>query len=82
MPKATWSGAVIAPSDCCEIVEGNRYFPAPSVRRESLRPSDTHTACHWKGTCSCFDIVVEGMVKRDAAWYYLETKPGAAKIRG
>jgi uncharacterized protein (DUF427 family) len=82
MPKAVWNGAVIAQSDRCEIVEGNHYFPPDAVRRELLRDSATHTVCGWKGTASYFDIVVDGQVNKDAAWYYPDTKQAADNIRG
>jgi uncharacterized protein (DUF427 family) len=82
MTKAVWNGAVIAQSERCEIVEGNRYFPPEDVRREYLRASDTHTVCGWKGTASYYDVVVNGRVNRDAAWYYPEVRPAAANIRG
>ena len=82
MPKAIWNGAVIAESDRCETVEGNRYFPPDAVKREFLKDSDTHTICGWKGTASYYDVVVEGKVNKDAAWYYPETKPAANNVRG
>ncbi len=82
MPKATWKGAVLAQSDPFETVEGNIYFPPDSVRREHLRPSDTHTTCPWKGIASYYDVVVNGEVNKDAAWYYPETKAAADKIKG
>jgi uncharacterized protein (DUF427 family) len=82
MPTAVWNGTVIAHSDRCEIVEGNHYFPPDAVRREYLRDSATHTVCGWKGTASYYDVVVDGQVNQDAAWYYPETKPAAANIRG
>ena len=81
MPKATWNGVVIAESTDCEIVEGNKYFPPESVKREHLKDSATHTECHWKGTCSYYDIAVNGEVNRDAAWYYPEPKYAAGKIK-
>jgi len=82
MPRAVWNGAVVAESDRCEIVEGNHYFPPDAVRRELLRDSATHTVCGWKGTASYYDIVVDGQVNKDAAWYYPEAKPAAGNIRG
>jgi uncharacterized protein (DUF427 family) len=81
MPKAHWNGSVIAETDHFEEVEGNVYFPPQSVKREFLRPSQTHTICAWKGTASYFDVVVDGKVNRDAAWYYPEPKHAAANIR-
>lgn len=82
MTRASWNGTVLAESDRCISVEGNRYFPPSDVRREFLRPSDTHTVCPWKGTASYYDVVVDGKVNRDAAWYYPQTKPEADAIRG
>ncbi len=82
MPKATWNGAVLAQSDDHETVEGNVYFPPNAIRGEYFRPSDTHTTCPWKGVASYHDIVVDGEVNKDAAWYYPEPKPAAANIKG
>ena len=82
MPRATWKGAVIAESDRCEVVEGNRYFPPDAVRREHLRESTTHTTCPWKGIASYYDVVVGGETNRDAAWYYPETSEAARNIKG
>lgn len=82
MAKAIWNGAVIAESDQTIIVEGNHYFPAPSVRDEFLRPSETHTVCPWKGTASYHTIEVNGQRNPDAAWYYADPKDEARKIKG
>ena len=81
MPKATWNGTVIADSDRCVVVEGNQYFPPADVKREYLRPSETHTVCSWKGTASYYDVVVGGETNRDAAWFYPEPKREAENIR-
>lgn len=82
MAKALWNGQVIAQSDRCEIVEGNRYFPPDAVRREFLRDSASHSYCGWKGTASYYDVTVRGQVNRDAAWYYPDPMPAAASIKG
>ncbi len=81
MPRATWKGALLAESDRCVVVEGNQYFPPDSVRREHLRPSATHTTCPWKGVASYYDVVVEGQVNGDAAWYYPQPKEAAKQIK-
>jgi uncharacterized protein (DUF427 family) len=85
MPKtlvrATWNGAVIAESDNTVVVEGNHYFPLADVRAEYLRPSDTHTTCHWKGLASYYDVAVDGGVNSDAAWFYPEPSKAAEKVR-
>ena len=80
--KATWKGAVLAESDDTVVVEGNHYFPPGAVNREYFRESGTHTTCPWKGEASYYDVVVEGEVNRDAAWFYPETKEAANNIRG
>lgn len=84
MARATWNGTVLAeaPDEAVQIVEGNVYFPPDAVRSEVLQPSDTHTVCGWKGTASYYDVVVDGSVNRDAAWYYPETKEAADHVRG
>jgi len=79
--QATWNGAVIADSDQTVVVEGNQYFPVESVVASSLKPSETHTHCHWKGVASYYDVVVDGKVNSDAAWYYAEPSEAAAKIK-
>lgn len=82
MPRAIWNGSVLAESDRCEVVEGNRYFPADAVRQEYLRASATHTICPWKGTASYYDVVVDGQTNKDAAWYYPDPKDAARNIAG
>ena len=79
--QATWKGAVIAESDQAIAVEGNQYFPVADVRAEFLRPSDTHTTCHWKGEASYYDLVVEGDVNKDAAWFYPDPSKAAERVR-
>ena len=81
MPKAVWNDTVIAESDQTIKVEGNDYFPPTSVRREYLTDSQTHTTCHWKGLASYYDIVVDGKVNRDGAWYYPDPSQEAAQIK-
>jgi uncharacterized protein (DUF427 family) len=82
MAKAIWKGAVIAESDRTQVIEGNHYFPPDAVAPGRLRPSATHTVCSWKGTASYYDVVVDGEVNADAAWYYPEPKAAASSIAG
>ena len=79
--KATWNGALLAESDQTIEVEGNQYFPRNAINNEYVQKSDTHTICGWKGTASYYNIVVDGEVNKDAAWYYPETKPAASEIQ-
>ena len=81
--KATWNGAVLAeaPRERIELVEGNVYFPPDAVHMDHLRSTDSHTVCPWKGTASYYDVVVNGLTNRDAAWYYPEPKDAAKEIK-
>jgi uncharacterized protein (DUF427 family) len=80
--RATWNGTLLVESDETVVVEGNHYFPVEAVADGVLQPSDTHTVCPWKGTASYYDVVVDGQVNEDAAWYYPEPKEAAAEIAG
>lgn len=82
MPKAIWNNKVLAESDKTIVVEGNHYFPPEAVHQEFFRESTTHTVCSWKGTASYFDVVVDGQVNKDAAWYYPAPKQAAHHIAG
>ena len=80
--KAVWNEAVLAESNDTVVVEGNHYFPADSIKREHFQESQAHTVCGWKGTASYYDVVVNGEVNKDAAWYYPEPKDAAKEITG
>jgi uncharacterized protein (DUF427 family) len=80
--KATWQGAVLAESDDTVVVEGNHYFPADSINRSYFQESGNHTTCPWKGEASYYNVVVDGNVNSDAAWYYPEPKEAAQNIKG
>lgn len=80
--KAIWHNEVIAESDKTVVVEGNHYFPPSAVHAELLKKSVTHTICPWKGEASYYDVIVNGKVNRDAAWYYPEPKTEASEIKG
>ena len=84
MPTATWNGAVIAQaaSDQVQIVENNVYFPLSAVSQDYLRPSGHQTTCPWKGLASYYDLVVDGQVNQNAAWYYPEPTAEARQIAG
>ena len=82
MWKAIWNGAVLAESREPKRVEGNWYFPPGSIHGEYFQQSQTQTTCFWKGVASYYDVVVDGQLNRDAAWYYPETKRAARAIEG
>ena len=84
MATATWNNTIIAEAAAGEMVmvEGNIYFPIDSARREHLQPSTHQTECSWKGTAHYYDVVVDGNVNKNAAWYYPEPKDAARQIAG
>ena len=79
--KATWNGAVLAQSDETVVVEGNHYFPSDSINQAYFQGSDTHTTCPWKGEASYYNVVVDGQVNKDSAWYYPDPKSAAKEIK-
>ena len=79
--KASWHGITIAESGQTIVVEGNHYFPADSIKRANFKESATHTTCGWKGEASYYDVVVDGAVNKDAAWFYPDPKPAASNIK-
>lgn len=81
MPRAVWQGKVLAESEKTVVVEGNQYFPPDSIKREYLKPSDTHSVCPWKGAASYYHVEVDGQRNPDAAWYYPEPKDAAQQIK-
>jgi uncharacterized protein (DUF427 family) len=80
--QARWNGAVIASSDDIVTVEGNAYFPSDALQADCFRPSDHRSVCGWKGEAHYYDVVVDGQVNANAAWYYPDPKSAAAEIKG
>jgi uncharacterized protein (DUF427 family) len=80
--KASWKGRVIAESDQTVVVEGNHYFPLAAVNRTYMQESATQTVCPWKGTASYYDVVVDGKINKDAAWFYSSPSDAARSISG
>jgi uncharacterized protein (DUF427 family) len=68
--KAIWNGKVIAKSSDVEEIEGNYYFPIESIKKQYFIDSKTQSTCPWKGKASYFNIIVDGEINEDAAWYY------------
>lgn len=80
--KAVWNGTVIAESDDTVVVDGNHYFPGDAIKADHFQASHATSICPWKGQAEYFDVVVDGDVNKDAAWYYDAPKPAAANILG
>jgi len=80
--QATWNGAVIASSDDIVMVEGNAYFPADALNKSHFHLSSHRSHCGWKGEAHYYDVVVDGQVNNNAAWFYPEPKQAAENIKG
>ncbi len=81
MASAIWNNQVIAESDAYAVVEGNVYFPPGSLNKAFLRESDHGSICPWKGSARYYDVVVDGVENKDAAWYYPDPKAAASQIK-
>lgn len=79
--KAIWNNKIIAESEKTIQVEGNHYFSPDSIKTEFFNKSDFHTVCPWKGEASYYDVVVDGKVNANAAWYYPNPKYAAKEIK-
>lgn len=82
MPSAKWNGQVIAETDKFETVDGNIYFPRSALKAAFFKENAHTTVCSWKGVASYFDVVVDGKVNQNAAWYYASPKEVANNIKG
>ncbi len=72
---------VLAESDDTVVVEGNHYFPPQSIVRQLFLPSDHTTNCPWKGQASYYHVEADGKMNRNAAWFYADPSPAAARIK-
>jgi uncharacterized protein (DUF427 family) len=80
--KAIWNGVTVAESDDTVVIEGNHYFPAESLDKNYILPSNYKTMCSWKGQASYYNLFVNGDVNNDAVWFYPDPKEAAAEIKG
>lgn len=81
MARAVWNGVVLAESDETVQVEGNHYFPPQAIHKEYFTSSDKTTHCHWKGAARYYNVMVNGKLNENAAWYYPEPKQEAEQIK-
>ncbi len=80
--KAQWNGTVLAESNETVVVEGNHYFPPESINNEYFQSSSSKTTCPWKGLASYYNVVVNGDMNRNAAWFYPSPSSAAKNITG
>lgn len=57
------------------------YIPAEDVRRDLLSPSESQSACPYKGTAGYFSAKVDGRSYDDIVWTYPDPLPEVAPIR-
>lgn len=57
------------------------YLPAEDIRMELLEPTDTHTACPYKGVASYWSVKVGDNVHKDIVWGYPDPVHEAPKIK-
>ncbi len=82
MMKAIWNGKLLALSDKTVRVERAYYFPKSSLRMEFFRPSVSRRPDPWLGMAHFYDIVVDGKINADAAWYFPKPKPQGKAVEG
>jgi len=80
--SARMGTSLVATSDDLVMVEGNAYFPLPSVPEGVLQPSSTTSVCPWKGVASYYDVHIDGQVIPDGAFTYRHPSPLARRIKG
>jgi uncharacterized protein (DUF427 family) len=73
---------VIANSDNIVTVDGNAYFPPEALDPACFQPSEHRSVCGWKGEVHYYNVVVQGAVNANAAWYYPDQKQAAEQIKG
>ena len=74
--------SLVAASDDIVTVEGNAYFPQPSVPEGVLQPSSTTSVCPWRGVASYYDVHVDGQVVPDGAFAYRHPSPLSRRTKG
>jgi uncharacterized protein (DUF427 family) len=57
------------------------YIPKMDVRLDLLEPSDTRTACPYKGEASYYSVRVDDQVFNDLIWYYPHPYPEVGMIQ-
>jgi uncharacterized protein (DUF427 family) len=58
------------------------YIPPEDVRMDVLVPSDTVTACPYKGTARYYSVKIGDRLFPDIVWFYPEPIPECPKIKG
>ncbi|KAA8497233.1 hypothetical protein FVE85_0962 [Porphyridium purpureum] len=79
--EATWNGQVVASGSDYEVLDGTFYFARSALFEEFFSPGDFSKDDPKKGKASYMNITVDGKVHSNAAFYFAEPTPYAAKIK-
>lgn len=58
------------------------YIPKTDVRMDLLTPTDTASACPYKGTARYWSVTVDGEIHEDVVWGYDTPLPESQKVAG
>jgi uncharacterized protein (DUF427 family) len=58
------------------------YIPPEDMRMDLLEPTNTHTACPYKGIASYWSVKTGNQVRKDVVWGYPEPIAEIPKIKG
>jgi uncharacterized protein (DUF427 family) len=61
---------------------GRWYLPRTAIQWQYLVPSDTHTACPYKGEASYYSALIDGKEYKDVVWWYKSPLQESAGIVG
>jgi len=73
--RAEWNGQVIAESRNCECYDGTFYFPREDLVAECFTESTKEDRDEKKGLKKFLNVVVDGKLHTNAAFYYPDPIP-------
>ncbi|TGC09812.1 DUF427 domain-containing protein [Methanolobus halotolerans] len=71
-----WDSAQLGKTNDFVMIDGIKYFNRDFLNMEYLKENDHHTEDD-KGQINYYDIVVDGKVYENGAWYYTDYKSHA-----
>ena len=57
------------------------YIPPDAITSGVLRASGGSSFCEWKGSATCWDVVIDGIVLPRVGWSYRDPFPPFAMLR-
>jgi len=73
-----WNGALLGKSKKFFMIDVGKYFAPETLNMEYFKDNGNQISSP-KGKLNYYDIVVNGKVNKDAAWYYSEPTEEAIK---